>query len=168
MIITDEWLAGFCDGESCMQISKCGGTKLRRGLWQPSFRITLRDDDGDLLHAIRAHTGVGSVFVQPVPPKGSRHANPQLAWKVSGRACETIVEIFDAFPLRSKKRFEFPIWREAVNLYIANRGAHGNAQTDASTAALTTRDNLIGILRTRLIEIRKYGGRRELTSWDAL
>jgi hypothetical protein len=167
-MITDEWLAGFCDGESCMMLVRCGGTKTRRGLWQPLFRVNLRDDDGDLLHAIREHVEVGSLFNQPVHPTHARNSNPQRAWQVSGRACAKIVEILDRAPLRSKKRFEYPIWREAVLLYVANRGAHGNAQTKASLAALNARDELMGVLHDRLVEIRKYSGSRTEEAWDAL
>lgn len=118
IVITDEWLAGFCDGECSIGVGGHGGNL------QPRFRLNQRDDDADLIRAIRAHLALGSLHRRydkssSYAPGGN--AKPQLCLSVAGSDCMRLVDIFDRYPLRSKKRHEYPHWRRAVCVYSARK-----------------------------------------------
>lgn len=147
--ITAEWLAGFVDGEGSLGIAGHGG------MLQPRFRLNQRDDDGDLVRAIRDFLGVGTVHMKRYPPS-TPNACPQLALNVVGKDCLRLVELFDVHPLRSKKRFEYPIWRAAVFLYASMQGGRWGMQRGVADA----RSKKLGPMRKQIIAIRKYEGPR--------
>lgn len=109
MEITGEWFAGFCDGECSIGIAGHGGSL------QPRFRLNQRDDDSDLLRYILAFIGVGTLHAKH--DSKNPMAKPQTALIVVGADCKRIVDIFDKFPLRSKKRHEYPHWKKGVEIY---------------------------------------------------
>lgn len=105
------WLAGFSDGEACFSLRLTGG---HSKAYQPDFIIGLRADDWRLLTAICRRTGLG--YTRSIHRKDG---NPQFSWRVSG----VIDSIELARGLRgagcgmfSKKRRDFALWAEAVNL----------------------------------------------------
>lgn len=145
-VITEEWLSGFCDGEASLNIAGHGG------LLQPRFRLNQRDDDGDLVRAIRAFLGVGGLHVKSYRKQPGAH--PQLALTVVGKDCRRLVEIFDVHPLRSKKRFEYPIWREAVMFYSAHPATRWTPHIVAE------RHSVMSAAKERLQSERVYRGAR--------
>lgn len=145
--LSAEWFVGFCDGEGSLGIAGHGGSL------QPRFRINLRDDDGDLIRAIRDFVGVGAVFVKRTDPNNPLHRN-QISVSVAGADCMRLVSIFDSHPLRSKKRFEYPIWREATVIYAANIGGRWKPGVVAG------RIEKLSQLKTRLEAARRYEGPR--------
>lgn len=112
----DAWLAGFADGEGYFQLRKqnrCG--------WriEPRFRIHLRCDDAEILHALQ------EAFDGSVRRGKNGDWNAQAHWLVSSKAqLMGLVDYFDRFPLRAKKALEYAIWREAVMLYAEFSGVH--------------------------------------------
>jgi len=111
-MITDEWLSGFIDGEGSIGIAGHGGSL------QPRFRINQRDDDGDLVRAIREYIGLGTLHGKY--DRKNINAKPQLAYCLVGSDCNALTAILDRAPLRSKKRFEYPHWKKAVEIYSNN------------------------------------------------
>lgn len=114
------WFAGFCDGESTLtvmarEVQKHGSSYIGYEL-HISITIILRADDEDVLRHVMDETGVGRMFWRTSNTK-DRNASPQCGWSAQKRSdCERIAEILTEYPLRSKKRYEFPLWREALSI----------------------------------------------------
>jgi hypothetical protein len=106
------WLAGFIDGEACFIIAK-GKSPNGKFHYTCTFSLTLRDDDTDILVEIAKRTGLGCV----------RHCYDHLfIWSVGAKK-DTLVlcEILEKYPLRSKKKRDFDIWKEGVKLSCAHK-----------------------------------------------
>lgn len=102
------WFSGFVDGEACFLVQR----RADLGTVSCKFAITLRADDLPLLHMIKEKTGFGVVRVNK---KTYRTSNLQAHWTVSNKpGCLGLVEIFDRYPLQSKKVRDYMIWRDAV------------------------------------------------------
>lgn len=101
------------------------------------MRLTVRADDLDLLRWMKSLTGLGAIY--GVKASG----NPQVGWVV-GRKRETaaLVELLSRFPLRSRKRQELDLWKQAVELW----------QHPASVRDIVAMESL----RQRLIAQRIY------------
>lgn len=109
------WFAGFVDGEGCFTIPE----HKHNGCLYCRLRIQLRVDDRPLLEYIQEQTGLGVVRTL-----GRRYGTSQLQayWAVSRKAdCLALVDLLDAYPLRSKKRYDYEVWREAVLLWNTSR-----------------------------------------------
>jgi LAGLIDADG endonuclease len=96
-------LAGLTDGEGCFSIATnhC------------AFVVKMRADDRPLLERIRSEVGSPGRFANA---KGlGETQKPQVSWIISRKAeLLWLTEVFDAFPLWSKKARDYEIWREAV------------------------------------------------------
>jgi len=151
--ITGDWFAGFVDGEGSLGIAHHGGMYV-----QPRFRLNQRDDDGEIVRAIRHFLGVGYLAKKQCDPKTlyySANAKPQLALNVSGKDCLAIVRVLDQYPLRSKKFREYPIWRRAVLDYAKNQGGRW-----LDPAIRKNRDKRMLAYKKKLEAIRVYRGAR--------
>ena len=103
------WLAGFADGEGSFGISQ------PRKSYICKFHISLRLDDADILHECQHRLELGNVGLVKREKLRSPNEKPCARWEVGGKIpCLRLVQIFDEFPLRAKKRRDFEIWREAV------------------------------------------------------
>lgn len=116
------WLAGFVDGEGCFTIGRNG----RGGRWC-SLRIALRADDEPILRTIHEQTGLGNVWIQEPPS----HKLPTACWSVTDKAgCAALVEMFERYPLRAKKRRDFETWARAVSVWCQmSMKGNGNQHT---------------------------------------
>jgi len=102
------WLCGFTDGEGCFSISPTA----KKG-YVCSFTIKLRADDAPVLDDLRHEFDIGTVTRGIHSSQGN--GKPWAAWKVGDKAgLLLLTEVFDAFPLRSRKSDIYGIWREAV------------------------------------------------------
>lgn len=100
------YLAGLIDGEGCFFI--CTDRT-----FSCSLHVHLRADDRALLEWLRDSTGLGRLYQGRKVKRGGDQ--PSMFWRVTRRH-ETlgVVEIFNRYPLRSKKARDFKIWAEAV------------------------------------------------------
>lgn len=113
------WLSGFCDGESTFgmrvgQMYDRSKPRTNRTTW---FRIALRDDDTELLQLIRSYLECGIMcFHDNV--RSTSNANPSATFSVQAVSdlMTIVIPHFERFPLRSKKRHDFAIWRQGVEL----------------------------------------------------
>jgi hypothetical protein len=109
------WLAGFADGEGCFSIQGPSN----KGSYRCSFTIKLRADDLPLLNTIRDITGIGKVRLA-YPPK----RNAQVRWDVDRKADVLVLrELFEWTKLLSKKRRDFELWAEAVDIWACVQGS---------------------------------------------
>ena len=108
------WLSGFADGEGSF-ILRCPRIKNR---FQPSasFRIALRDDDADILYAIKAFLGCGYLGRYGNIRSKVKNAKPVMIFSVTALKSHlsTVIPHFEKYPLLAKKRSDFLIWKEAV------------------------------------------------------
>lgn len=111
----DPWLAGFADGEGCFILNR-----QPNGYIAPQFGIGLRADDKAILVRIHETFG-GSLHWQPAQP--ATGSSPQWRWRATGgKGLASLVEYFERFPLRSKKRADYELWRPAVRIWCAAGG----------------------------------------------
>jgi hypothetical protein len=95
------WFAGFTDGEGCFFI----------GQYTPRFTLGLRADDWQVLEYTRQQLGIGMLRRRP----GTKKSKPSAVFEV-WRPQEqlVLVDLFERFPLRAKKRHQFEVWCTAV------------------------------------------------------
>jgi hypothetical protein len=113
------WLSGFVDGEGTFQL-RAGRQNDRsepRIVHFAHFRITLRDDDADVLRLIQSYWACGMVYFAS-NVRSKTKANPIAVYSVQSTPdlAGTVVAHFERFPLRSKKRNDFIIWKQAIEL----------------------------------------------------
>lgn len=106
------WLAGYLDGEGhfgCNIYDKRrGGRDMVR-----SMVVNARADDYPLLVSCQSTTGLGNLHF--VPAKGA--SKPNWRWVVASIGDSLkLIDILDTYPLRSKKRTDYEIWKEITLL----------------------------------------------------
>ena len=114
-VITDDafgnWIAGMTDGDGSFNI--IGKTN-----FACNFSLGLRDDDASILQKIQQELQFGKISW------GTKRktSNPSCIWHISSKfACLALIKLFDKYPLKSKKRNDYIIWREAVLLWTSQR-----------------------------------------------
>jgi len=108
------WFAGLLDGEGYFQIVRIKSKdKSDKYLYLPMAGIGMRKDDAPILQMIKNTTGLGGLcFAKRT--QSSLHM-PKCVWQVSGvKQCRRLVEILEGYPLQSKKRRDYKVWRSYV------------------------------------------------------
>lgn len=116
------WLSGFADGEATfgLRVAKQGPKIAHQG-W---FRITLRDDDTEVLRLIQRYWSCGIISFQNNARSKITNAKPIACYSVQKVATlmDTVIAHFGHFPLRSKKRNDFAVWRRGIELMAEVQG----------------------------------------------
>ena len=109
------WVTGFVDGEGCFTVSVNKSQELKVG-WQvkPSFKIGLHEKDKAVLEGIKNFLRVGHVTRQG--PKAVQLRVQSI------KELKVILEHFYKFPLISKKRADFLLLMQVIE--IMERGEH--------------------------------------------
>jgi hypothetical protein len=138
------WFSGLTDGEGCFTLN---GTAVHV---HPGFHIGLRGDDGGLIEEIYTQLGFGCVYHEKHDrPDGKRR---QSRWAARTKSdCAALVEIFDRYPLRSKKARDYMIWREAVEVWAPQRYCREHDRLREFRAALKE------VRRFSPLELRRCG-----------
>jgi hypothetical protein len=120
------WFSGFFDGEGTITVfTRPCTARPQYSEFRLSIRIMIRDDDAEILTRVQDNLKVGSI---------SRHGqkgttNPAIAWvceRVQDLA-EVVVPLFDRYPLHSKKRDEYAIWKPLVmQRYVTTLAGYSN------------------------------------------
>ena len=114
------WFSGLADGEGSFNIG------VHKDKVSCTFHIAFRIDDLPTLEIIRSTLRIGNIFFENPRCCHSRKNNPSARWVVqAAKESVVLVQLFRRFPLRSKKRYDFGIWAEAVEFLAAHR-AYGN------------------------------------------
>lgn len=129
------YFSGFFDGEGC--IVAFHRRRTDRAKSYPEFRLALqiaiRDDDSQVLEYIRDNLG-GRIHWQKARENSKTNASVRWVFEHVKDLAEVIIPLLDKYPLRSKKRREYEIWRPLVmQRYIstlAGETARGGAVSD--------------------------------------
>jgi hypothetical protein len=111
------YISGYVDGEGCFTVSVSPRAKLKVG-WEvrPSFSVSQNGDRAEVIHAIAAYFGCGSIR----PDRSDR----TVKWETRrlDDIVEKVIPHFIRYPLMSGKRGDFE--RFAVVCDLMRRGAH--------------------------------------------
>lgn len=140
------WFSGFFDGEGCLTVfcrRRTNGFERRVGV-----QISCRYDDAQVIDFIYKSLNVGVVW----DGRAKGLTNKTKNWRVERAAdlTEVILPVFDNYPLRSKKRLEYSIWRGLViQQYINTLGGNSTrvGATDKENAAFQDAMNSIRKIR---------------------
>ncbi len=111
------YISGYVDGEGCFTVSISPRAKLVAG-WEvrPSFSVSQNGDRAEVLHALQAYFGCGSIR----PDRSDR----TLKWET--RRLEDllgrVIPHFEQYPLISGKRLDYERFAAVCNLMAS--GAH--------------------------------------------
>jgi LAGLIDADG endonuclease len=141
------YISGYVDGEGCFTVSVSPRAKLKVG-WEvrPSFSVSQNGDRAEVIHAIAAYFGCGSIR----PDRSDR----TVKWETRrlDHIVEKVIPHFIRYPLMSGKRGDFE--RFAVVCDLMRRGAHRE------------REGLIQIVR--IASEMNPSGRRRYDSGEVL
>ena len=132
MISTDKklspyYIAGFVDGEGCF------GFQFRKDVrherpgspvyysWKVQFMITARKDEQDLFERIKSFFGCGGIY---------KELDREIHYCVSDiDSLKNIISpFFNKYQLQGKKKNDFILWAEAVDIMYKNKKRKTNAQ----------------------------------------
>lgn len=109
------YLSGLSDGEACFLVYRDCRQSSTAPRYRPRFQISLRVDDSDILNQVANYLGVGSFHTA-----GGRNRTAMRVYAVTDTpGLLRVVQHFDQYPLRAKKRLDYPLWRQVVFLQHA-------------------------------------------------
>ena len=125
-VLSGDYIAGLVDGEGCFALNFRRDKKYKRKgqpeyfYWKVLFAIVLRADDKPLLEKVRDTLDCGSIYLSP--PR-TRQPSPEVRYCVQNLKDlrGKIVPFFLNNPLHSKKREDFVLWAEAVDILYPNK-----------------------------------------------
>ncbi len=111
------YISGYTDGEGCFTVSIAPRATLLVG-WEvrPGFSVSQNGDRAEVLHAIRAYFGCGSI--RPDRSDKTLKWETRRLEEILGR----IVPHFERYPLLSSKRYDFDRFASICRLMAD--GAH--------------------------------------------
>lgn len=152
------WLSGIIDGEGCFRIAK-PSPKSGLGLsksYTPVFAISIRMDDRNIIDEFIRILDIQKQSIHIDYRTGkSNSPNSNPAYKINIRDHPTLayklIPILEKYPLRSKKRNDFELFRIAINIY-GERLFNGRKNLAYSAFERDALDKLYHALQ----EIKKY------------
>lgn len=156
------WLSGFADGEATFLLRQVVN-RLGKPNVLAQFRITLRDDDAEVLKLIRSFWQCGTIHLSDNSRSKIPNAKPVAIYAVQKTAdlAGVVIPHFDRLPLRAKKRNDFAIWRQGVELMasVQARPAIGRFGGGGVFPRWTEAEREeIRLLSARLSQVRQYAG----------
>lgn len=101
------WFTGISDGDSCFSLNKIKDTDR----YQARFMMTKRGDDQGILETVQKTLKIGNVYRTTQTINGK----PTATFSVGKRKeLLEIISHFEKYPLQTRKKHEFILWREAV------------------------------------------------------
>lgn len=123
--LSGDYIAGFVDGEGCFFISFRRDVRHERGkrsgikpvyfYWDIGFAIVLREDDKEILEKIKDTLDCGEVT--------GPNKQKQVRFQITGinDLSDKIVPFFEKHPLHAKKKFDFRLWKKAIEIFKRNQ-----------------------------------------------
>jgi hypothetical protein len=113
-----QWIVGFVDGEGCFNLDVHIKEDMKWKIqMQPEFTVVQIEHDVQILHALKAHFGCGSVGVNR---KDATSTRMHYRCKSFQDLKEKILPFFEKHKLKTKKGLEFLKFRDVVNLMSNN------------------------------------------------
>jgi len=110
--LESQWIVGFVDGEGCFNLDVHVKDDMTWGLqMQPEFTVVQHECDRQVLEALKAHFGCGSVSVNR---KDSTSTRLHYRVKSVEHLKDLIIPFFEKHKLKTKKRVEFERFRDIV------------------------------------------------------
>lgn len=120
-----DYIAGFVDGEGCFALKFRRDVRYDRGkrsgikpvyfYWDIEFAIMLKMDDKRILEKIQNTFNCGKID-NPDKRGAIRYSISNI-----NDLSNKIVSFFEKYPLRAKKKFDFQLWKEAVEIFKRNQ-----------------------------------------------
>ncbi len=125
--LSPEYISGFVDGEGCF------GFQFRKDVrherpgapiyysWKVQFMITARKDEQDLFERIKEFFGCGAIYKQ---------LDTEIHYTVTDmdELKNIIFPFFKTHQLQGKKKNDFTLWAEAVDILYKNKKQKTNTQ----------------------------------------
>jgi len=119
-LLSGDYIAGFVDGEGCFDLQFRRDVRHERinkpvyyG-WKVQFVIVVRDDDEELLRAIKDTLNCGCIHF-------ARGDQVRYSVQDIDTLYNIIVPFFEKYALAGKKRKDFELWTEAVEILYRNK-----------------------------------------------
>lgn len=159
-----QWLVGFTDGEGCFGLSiRKRPISIKNGTFYFSkdivFQIALRDDDREIIEKIHDNLKCGKISYSVPRNKWKlkeyiSHGMVQFRVASIKEIANIIIPIFDKYPLLTKKRRDYDIWRKAV-LFCYSKHKMKGANQFVKRYSEQDEEYLLN-LRQELRETKKY------------
>ncbi len=149
------YISGFTDGEGCFDLNLNYNKRTNKWYRICRFKISMRDDDSDILQQIMEYWGCGSICNIDRQKDGWGNQAYYAVGDYNGLH-NVLVPHFDRYPLRAKKLRDYEIWRKAVVLSYGIKQRNLNAGFVNKT--VWTQDELdqFDKWQVELRNIRKY------------
>ena len=126
-LLSPEYISGFVDGEGCFGLQFRKDVRHeRKGTpvyysWKAQFMITARKDEQDLFDRIKLFFGCGNIYKQ---------LDHEIHYCVSNinELKDIISPFFKKYPLQGKKKNDFSLWVEAIDIIYRNKKQKINTQ----------------------------------------
>lgn len=153
--ISGDYIAGFVDGEGCFSLSY-RKDKGKYFYWKASFVVVLRKDDHEILNEIREYFGIGNVTFSRREVRYSVNDTGSLA--------QIVIPFFDKHNLIGKKKYDFLLWKEAVEIINKNKKKKINSEQGVKGFVVNkwNEDNLERLhdIRNAMLSIKGAGKNR--------
>lgn len=124
--LSPEYIVGFVDGEGCFGFQYRKDVRHERPgspiyySWRAQFTITARKDEQDLFERIKNYFCCGNIYNQK---KFSIRQGDEIHYCVSNldELKNIILPFFKKYQLQGKKKNDFELWAEAINILDKNK-----------------------------------------------
>ena len=113
--ISDEYLAGFVDGEGCFYVGFSKRSDLPLG-WQiiTEFHLSQNPGGRNILEAFRDRIGAG--YIKPNHPKNHKDKTWVLIVKDRVQIRNSLLPFFEKHPLHSQRKQQFHIFKKVFSM----------------------------------------------------
>ena len=119
-----DWVAGLIDGEGSFWVRQPN----KSSSFACGMTLQLRADDREVLEEIRTFTGVGTIEDHNPPSARNRGVAPSVKWVVRRKAdVQALARLLDG-RMHSKKKRDFELWAEAVDIHARSRYGDGMSE----------------------------------------
>ena len=125
--LSPEYISGFVDGEGCFGLHFRKDVKHKRPgspiyySWKIQFMITARKDEQDLFERIKEFFSCGSIYKQ---------LDHEIHYCITDidNLKNVISPFFKKHKLQGKKKYDFKLWAEALDIIYDNKKKRVNIQ----------------------------------------
>ncbi len=157
--IPGDYIAGFVDGEGCFALvfrkdkqRNQNGYIREYFYWSAVFVIVLRKDDVGILHKIKKALACGTLS------GSTKYDFVRFSVQNPKDLFEKVIPFFERYKLRGKKRRDFDLWKQAVNILYRYRDGFSNSQKGVKgfikKPLLGSDNKILEYLRNKMLEYK--------------